>query len=72
MYRFTRSHDKPGSQVNRQATSSSTIEVLTLMASILEPLSPLARMYKVRATSEAADTMAEAFMFAAFYLNIHH
>lgn len=67
IYCFTRSHDKPGSQLNRQPRSSSTKEAFTLIAvkaEVFKSLS-LARMYKVRAMSEAVATIAEEFMLAA-------
>lgn len=64
---FTSPHDRPGSQVNRQARSSSTKETFTLIAVKAEELRSLslARMYKVRAMSEAVATTAEEFILAA-------
>lgn len=68
MYLFTNSHERPGSQVNKQPISSSTSDAFTFIAVKAEsPTSsfPLARMYRVRATREAAATIADEFTFAA-------
>lgn len=68
MKSLTMLHEKPGSQLSRHPTNSSTKDTLTFIElSVMRftVKSPLARIYKVRATNAAAAAIEEELIFAA-------